>query len=172
MLWGMVLDRHPRLRAFLFPRWTPLYALRVAAVAVFSVLFFTFVLRPFVVAGKSMEPAFRDGSLHFLLKPRYLFSEPRRRDVVAVRLAGERVVLLKRVVALAGEEVAFRGGVLFVDGRPVKEPYVKGPCDWELPPRRVEPGNVYVVGDNRSMPLEQHDFGQVSKGRIVGAPLW
>ncbi|MGC8763867.1 MAG: signal peptidase I [Acidobacteriota bacterium] len=168
----MVLDRHPRLRAFLFPRWTPLYAIRVAAVALFSLLFFTFVLRPFVVRGASMEPTYRDGSFHFLLRPRYLLSEPRRGDVVALRLAGERVVLLKRVVAFPGEEVAFRGGVLLVDGVPLEEPYVQGPCDWELPPRRVEAGNLYVVGDNRSMPMEQHDFGQVSRSRILGAPLW
>jgi len=168
----MALERYPCLRAFLFPRWTPLYLLRVAAVAVFSLLFFTFVLRPFVVRGSSMEPTYPDGSFHFLLRPRYLLSEPRRGEVVAVRLAGERVILLKRVVALEGEEVAFREGVLYVNGRPLTEPYVKGPCDWELPPRRVVPGHLYVVGDNRSMPLEQHDFGQVSRGRILGAPLW
>ncbi len=162
----------PRLRAFLFPRWTPLYALRVVAVAVLSLLFFTFVLRPLVVSGASMEPTFRDGSFHLLWRPAYLFSAPRRGDVVAVRLAGERVVLLKRVVALAGEEVAFRGGRLYVNGLPLEEPYVKGPCDWELPPRRVEEGHLYVVGDNRSMPMERHDFGQVSRRRILGAVLW
>lgn len=162
----------PRLRAFLFPRWTTGYVLRLLAVALFSTGVFTFVLRPFVVRGESMEPTFHDGSLHFLWRPRYLFSEPRRMDVVAVRLAGEKVVLLKRVVALPGEEVSFREGVLYVDGRPLEEPYVMGPCDWDLPPRRVEAGKVYVVGDNRSMPMEQHDFGQVLRRRILGAPLW
>jgi hypothetical protein len=29
-----------------------------------------------------------------------------------------------------------------------------------------------VVGDNRSMPIEGHHFGQTSKSRIVGVPLW
>jgi hypothetical protein len=29
-----------------------------------------------------------------------------------------------------------------------------------------------VVGDNRSMPIENHHFGQTSKNRIMGVPLW
>ncbi len=167
-----ILEGHPRLRAFLFPPINAAFLIRAAAVAFFSALFFGFVLRPFVVRGESMDPSYRDGTFHFLVKSSYLFSEPERGDVVAVRLAGERVLLLKRVVALGGQEVSFRGGTLIVDGIAQEEPYVKGPCDWELPPRRVEAGKVYVVGDNRSMPLEQHDFGQVSVHRVVGRPLW
>jgi signal peptidase I len=165
-------DGHPRLRAFLFPEWTLAFAIRVTAVALFSALFFGFILRPFVIRGESMDPTYRDGAFNFLVKPWYLFASPERGDVVAVRLAGERVLLLKRIVALAGEEVSFRGGALFVNGVARQEPYVRGPCDWVLPPRRVEAGRVYVVGDNRSVPMEQHDFGQVSVHRIAGRPLW
>jgi hypothetical protein len=29
-----------------------------------------------------------------------------------------------------------------------------------------------VVGDNRSMPIENHLFGNASLKRIVGVPLW
>jgi hypothetical protein len=29
-----------------------------------------------------------------------------------------------------------------------------------------------VVGDNRSMPIENHYFGQASKARVMGGPLW
>ncbi len=78
------------------------------------------------------------------------------------------MVYLKRVVAFPGETVEFKDGVLFVNGQPLQEPYVNGPCNWNLPPREVEPGQVYLVGDNRSMPMEQHDFGQTSERRIVG----
>jgi hypothetical protein len=31
---------------------------------------------------------------------------------------------------------------------------------------------VYLIGDNRSMPMEQHQFGQTPLNRIVGSPLW
>jgi signal peptidase I len=81
-------------------------------------------------------------------------------------------MLLKRVVAREGEQVEFLNGKLFVDDQEVKEPYVRFPCNWNLPPRRIEKDCVYVVGDNRNMPIETHHFGQASKTRIIGVPLW
>jgi len=81
-------------------------------------------------------------------------------------------MLLKRVVAVEGEEVEFRDGKLFVDGKQMDEPYVRNSCGWNLSPRRVEKGHVYVVGDNRSMALENHAFGQAVIHRIIGAALW
>jgi signal peptidase I len=161
-----------RLRQFLFPSITPAFLIRVVFVAVCAYIFFGFVCTPFVIRGRSMVPTYRDGAFDFLWKPRFLFSGPERGDVVAISLAGDNVVYLKRVVALGGDTVSFKEGVLYVDGKAVDEPYVRGPCHWNLPPRKVEPGRVYVVGDNRSMPMEQHDFGQVSVRRIVGSPVW
>ena len=81
-------------------------------------------------------------------------------------------MLLKRVVALEGEQVEFRHGKLLVEGKAIDEPYVRYPSDWNLSQRRVEKDCVYVVGDNRSMSVENHYFGQVSVERIMGAPLW
>jgi signal peptidase I len=89
-----------------------------------------------------------------------------------VRLAGEKVVLLKRVVALEGESVSFRNGKLIVDGEELEEPYISYSYDWNLEPRPVEKDTVYVVGDNRRVPMEAHHFGQTSVKRIVGRPLW
>jgi signal peptidase I len=119
-----------------------------------------------------MEPTYHNGSVNFLWKFRYLFSDPKRQDVVAVRFAGNRVMLLKRVIALENETVEFRNGKLFVDEKEIEEPYVHYPCNWNLPPRQVERNYVYVVGDNRNMPIEDHHFGQASMKRILGAPLW
>jgi signal peptidase I len=81
-------------------------------------------------------------------------------------------MLLKRIVALEGERIEFRDGKLLIDGKEMEEPYVRYPFQWNLPPRQVEKGNVYVVGDNRKMPMETHLFGQTSIERIMGVPLW
>jgi len=149
-----------------------MFLIRVFLVSLFAYLFFDYLCIPFTIQGISMEPTYRDGRVNFCWRLRYLFSEPKRRDVVAVRFAGSRVMLLKRVVAGEGEQVEFRGGRLFVDGNEIAEPYVRLPCNWNLPSRRVEQNCVYVVGDNRSMPIENHHFGQTSKIRIMGGPLW
>jgi signal peptidase I len=161
-----------RLRQFFFPSITPRFLLRVAGVALAAYLAFTYVLIPIHIQGSSMEPTYHNGSINCCWTLSALFSKPQRHDVVTVRFAGHRVMLLKRVVALEGERIEFRYGKLLVDGNTIEEPYVKYPCNWNLPPRQVEQDSVYVVGDNRSMPIEDHHFGQTSIKRIVGVPLW
>ena len=164
--------KHNGIRRFLFPSFNRNYIIRLLLVAVSAYLLFAHAFIPFKIRGRSMEPTYMDGGLNFCQRLKYLFSEPMRYDVVAVRFAGKKVMLLKRVVALAGETVEFRQGKLFIDGNEIREDYIQYPCNWDLPPRRVENGRVYVVGDNRDIAIERHDFGQTSISRIMGTPLW
>jgi signal peptidase I len=161
-----------RIRQFFFPSLTPRFLIRVFFVALFASLFFGYVCIPIRIQGASMEPTYRNGGFNFCWKLHDLFSRTKRHDVVAVRFAGNRVMLLKRVVALEGEQVEFRDGRLFINGQALDEPYVVYPCNWNLPPRHVEKDSVYVIGDNRSMPIENHYFGQTSVKRLIGVPLW
>lgn len=160
------------LKNFFCPDITGRYLLRVAVVALTAFIVFKYVLIPFRIQGESMAPAYVTGSFNFCFTLRYVFSGPKPPDVVTVRMAGQSVMLLKRVVATGGQTVEFREGRLFVDGKIVDEPYVSGKSDWNLAPVMVKPGNVYVVGDNRSMPAGRHTFGQTPVNRIAGAPLW
>ena len=160
------------LRRFLLPDLNGRFVLRLLLVTVIAVGVFTQVLVPLRIEGRSMEPTYGDGGFNFCWRGRYLFSEPERGDVVVIRFAGRRVMLLKRIVALAGDTVEFRNGVLFVNGNTVEEPYVRTPSGWNLAPRRVGPGKVYVVGDNRAVPMDRHHFGQVEQERIVGGVVW
>ncbi|MBE9536016.1 MAG: signal peptidase I [Proteobacteria bacterium] len=157
---------------FIFPPMGRLYILRVAAVALCAWLFFSYVLVPIQIRGGSMEPAYSSGGWNFIWRLSYLFSDPERGDVVGVRFAGGKVMLLKRVVALEGEEVEFRKGSLFINGLEIDEAYLKYRGNWQLPPRRVKRGNVYVIGDNRGVPMRNHTFGQTPIKRILGAPLF
>lgn len=159
------------LRNFLFPRLNRRFFIRLTLVAAVTWFACTRVLVPMRIHGISMEPTYHDGDFGICWRLRYLFHPPQRGDIVAVRFAGPSAVLLKRVVALAGDEVAFRGGTLYVNGIAQDEPYTAKPCDWELPPRRVESGKVYVVGDNRSLPIEDHVFGQTETKRVIGTIL-
>lgn len=118
-----------------------------------------------------MEPTYHDGSFAFCWRLKYLFSSPEHFDVVTVRFSGRKVMLLKRVVAVEGETVEFRGGGLYVNGEFVEEPYVKNRAGWDLSPRNVAPGHVYVVGDNRGTKMDAHRFGEVKNIRIVGGVL-
>ena len=161
-----------KVHQFFFPSLTPKFLTRVLVVALLAYLFFGHICTPLLIKGYSMEPAYQNGSVNFCWRWHYLFSKPQRHEVVAVRFAGTKVMLLKRVIALEGERVEFRHGKLFVDEKEIDEPYLRYPCNWNLPPRQVEKDCVYVVGDNRNMPIENHLFGQASMKRIVGVPLW
>lgn len=143
----------------------------MALVAVVSYLIFGYLLIPLRIQGQSMEPTYQDGRFAFCWRPMYIFSSPKRFDIVTVRYAGRRVMLLKRIIGLPGETVAFRRGDLYINGQQVAEPYVKYHSPWNLKPRRVAPGNVYIVGDNRGTSMKRHRFGQVSIHRIVGGVI-
>lgn len=159
-------------KKFLLPDMNRRFAIRLVIVAVGAYLFFGNVMRPSWVAGKSMEPTYLEGDITFCSRLRYSHRELRRGDVVTIRLAGARIMYLKRIVGLPGDTVEFRDGTLFVNGEKQVEPWVRLPCDWNREPEKVEPGFLFVVGDNRSMPIQQHQFGKVLAKRVYGGPLW
>lgn len=162
----------PDLRAFLLPKFNKGFFIRAALVAALAFILFKFFLIPFRIQGHSMAPTYSDGGMNFCNTLRYTFSPPERYDIVIIRLAGRSVMLLKRVVAVAGETVAFKNGELYINGRKTEEPYITYADDWTLPPRTVKPDHYYVVGDNRRVSMQTHHFGQTPANRIIGAPLW
>ncbi len=159
-------------RAFVFPRVTKKFIARVLIVAAVAYMFFGHLCLPLRMDGCSMEPTYHDGGVAFCWRLSYAFSQPDRHDVVVIRMAGPSVMLLKRVVAFEGETVEFREGRLLVNGEVLAEPYVQGPCDWNLESVQVRQGNVYVVGDNRAVSSDVHMFGQTALNRVMGAPIW
>jgi signal peptidase I len=164
--------RRGALSRFFFPAVNRWFLLRLSLVAALTALFFGFLCVPARIEGHSMEPTYRNGGFAFCWRPRFWIHPPKPGRVVMVRIAGRRLMYLKRVVATSNDTVEFRKGELWVNGVRRQEPYALGPCDWELPPRLVPTGHLYVIGDNRTMPIEEHTFGSVPRGRIEGGPAW
>jgi|GEM_PF-562313 signal peptidase I len=160
------------LRDFFLPSLRASYLLRLLCVAMLSVGFFGHVCRPAWTNGESMLPSIQNHQFLFFWLPAYWFSSPKAGDIVVIKVAGSKVFLLKRVLATAGQRVAFKQGRLFVDGKAESAYWASlSPSDWNLPERRVASNHVFVVGDNRSMPQSQHQFGEVEIRRIVGKPI-
>ncbi len=176
--WGKIASFHRSddttgaggVRSFFLPRLSIGFFIRMGVLALLAFLVFGFILIPCVIDGESMMPTFANKGFTFCWRGRYLFDDPKRGDVVIVRFT-DKVFFLKRVVGLPGDTVEFRNGILFVNDEPLYEPYVRYASTWNLKPRTIEPGHFYVVGDNRSQPIEQHKFGQVQQNRILGSPL-
>ncbi|MFA7230753.1 MAG: signal peptidase I [Victivallaceae bacterium] len=156
---------------FVFPQLNRYFFMRLAITIAVCYLVFGFILIPCFIKGGSMEPTYKSIGFDFCWRGKYLFSPPKRGDVIIVKYT-DKVLLLKRIVAFEGETVEFRNGYLYINGLQYDEPYLYYPCLWELPPRKVKKNHVYAIGDNRSMSINQHVFGQFDKKRIYGAPIW
>jgi signal peptidase I len=136
-----------------------------------------FVAEPFKIPSQSMEPTLVPGDQTLVDKLFYDKSAPHRGDLVAFHAPRTGEVLLKRVVALAGDTVGLEDGVLVVDGRQVREPYAdpKAIDSVYFGPVRVAAGQMFVMGDNRANSEDSRNFGSVPTTRIIGravARVW
>jgi signal peptidase I len=149
------------------PRFT---LVRIVVLVVTCFVVAKFILLPIRVEGGSMLPTYHNG-VNFVNRLAYVSRDPQRGDVVALRLAGHSIMFMKRIVGMPGETVAFHRGHVYINGKLLPEPYVKLECDWERPAVTLEADQYFVVGDNRSMALEDHTMGEPHRNRIVGKIL-
>jgi signal peptidase I len=148
--------------------------LRILVLVALCAVTFQFILWPIQVDGISMEPTYHDRRICCVNRLAYWRQEPRRGDVVGIRFSDPgfffkpNAMYMKRIIGLPGESVSFHAGHAYIDGQLLDEPYVKNPCDWEHAPILCGPDQYYVVGDNRSMPFENHKQGRAERIRIMG----
>ncbi len=161
----------PSIKNFFLPSLNRSLLRRILITGLSCYLIFTYLLIPMRIQGRSMEPTYKDGSFAFCWRPKYLYAEVKRSDIVTVRLSGKNTMFLKRVIGLSGDTIEFKNGMLIRNGTEVQEPYVKYRNPWNLKPRTVEAGHVYVVGDNRGTSMSRHRFGHVNQNRIMGGVI-
>jgi signal peptidase I len=118
------------------------------------------------VPTDSMTPTVQAGD-HLLLD---------KRDRSAA--VGEVVVLddpqgggpiVKRVVAVGGDEIGIEDGILVRNGRPVVEPYSDTFLDGVYyGPYVIPQGQLWVLGDNRYDSIDSRDFGPIDASTVLG----
>jgi signal peptidase I len=171
--------------------------------AVFILLVFLIVrgvVQNFKIEGQSMEPNLHSGQyilvnklvyFHFDMNAPlrllpgnadlparvvYPFTMPNRGDVVVFEYPKDfSKDYIKRVIALPGETVEIRDGIVFVDGTQVEELYLQGATTSCRPedscargPVTVQPGTVFVMGDNRSNSSDSREWNELPLDRIIG----
>ena len=157
-------------------RFQGLYDWMQSIVMVFLVVIFllTFVGRTMGVQGHSMMPTLHEGDRMIV---RSIFYTPERGDVVVLSRHDfeDGAALVKRVIALAGDvvDVNTQTGLVYLNGRPLTEPYTNGPvleAGDMVYPFTVPPGHVFVIGDNRnhSSDSRHSSLGPVDEREIVG----
>lgn len=129
------------------------------------------VFLPIRVQGDSMLPLYKTGDYGFMNTLSYRWGHPERFDIVGIRMAGKRVMYLKRIIGLPGETVQIHDGIVRVDGGVLPEAYLQGRGHWDLKEQLLSGDEYFVVGDNRGVPMHLHTFGKVKRHRIIGR-MW
>jgi signal peptidase I len=169
----------PRTRRRVLAGWA--ICLALALLLAFGIR--TFAFQAFSIPTTSMVPTLAVGDRILVQKAFFNWHQLREGDIVVFTHpprdhcpgpAGTDLV--KRVIALPGQTIYSAGGILYVDGRRLREPY--------LPPRdplgpaisgatRHDPfhlprGEFYVMGDNRAISCDSRFWGPVKGSSIIG----
>jgi signal peptidase I len=150
----------------------------------------TLVFQPFSIPSASMEPTVDVGDRILVQKAFFNWHDVHQGDIVVFRhppadtdcSGPQGTDLVKRVIALPGQNIYSSGNDIYVNGRLLPENYLPkvdslGPA---IPgasasdPYRVPAGEFYVLGDNREISCDSRYWGPVKGSTMVGKAvlLW
>jgi signal peptidase I len=129
----------------------------------------TYVIQPYRIEMTSMVSTLHPNDLVLVDKISYKLHPPRRGDVVIlIPPTDKKSKYIKRVIGLPGETVAIKNDKVYINGKPLNEPYMHSPMVQDYPETKIPEGYVFVMGDNRSVSLDSRYFGPVPIKNIVG----
>jgi signal peptidase I len=151
------------------------FLLDVIETLVLSVLLFTIinaVSARIRVDGFSMEPTLHSGEFVIVNKLAYKLGQPRLGDVIVFHYPRDpEQEYIKRVIGLPGDTVRIFDGKVFVNDRPLEEPYIASPPVYtsEL---TVPEDSLFVLGDNRNNSSDSHSWGPVPMEYVIGKAVF
>src|SRR5918992_819086 len=169
----------------------------VALAVLLAVVFKTFLVAAFYIPSGSMEPTLNISDRVLVEKVSYRFGDIEHGDVVVFvheepgsavpgpsnpiagffSSLGQAIGVvppsdrdfIKRVVGLPGDTINCRNGGLYRNGERVPEPYLNpGTETQSCTQTTVGPGELYVMGDNRSNSQDSRVFGPIKRSDVVG----
>ena len=148
------------------------------------ILIFTFALKLVTVHGPSMMETLHDQDKLVITQ---MFNNPKQGDIIVIQVPNPQyeTPIIKRVIATEGQtiEFDFDNWIVKVDGMMLDEPYVNyemgramksESISRENPVVVVEPGKIFVMGDNRNNSSDSRDssIGQIDVRNVVGRVLF
>jgi signal peptidase I len=147
----------------------PVWTLARVSLLIFSVfLIFKFVLTPVRVTGNSMEPTCYDGQVSVLNVLAFVWHSPKRGDIVGFHSDDGRQIIIKRIIGLPGERIAFHSGVVYINGKSIPEPYLVSQGAWEWPEETLGKNVYFVTGDNRVISQQFRVESTKIMGKLYG----
>lgn len=132
----------------------------------------SYTVQDYVVRQSSMEPNFHEGQRVLVNKVVYKLHAPGRGDVIILHPPQssnpQAFPFIKRIVALPGESVEIKNGVVRVNGVKLDEPYIKEPLAYTYSLQKVPENEYFVLGDNRNNSDDSHRGWTVPRQNIIG----
>jgi signal peptidase I len=124
----------------------------------------TWIIQGYQVYGCCMEPNFCTGE-RLLGSKLALMTGVHRGDVVVFRPPHKpQTAFIKRVVGLPGD-------LVYINHRPLTEPYLQRTWQDNRPPERIAADRVFVLGDNRDNSNDSRAWGELPIANIQ-AKAW
>lgn len=155
--------------------WGMARSLLIALIVALGIRFF--VGSATTVQGESMVPTLQSGDMLIVSKlPAYTDSFARGDIVVLDAPSEEGKFYIKRVIGLPGETVRIEDGIIYIDGKELKEFYsLNGTTvSYATSEWQIGENEYFVMGDNRGKGKSNDSrlFGPISGGRIEGVAIF
>ncbi len=155
------------------PWWLTFLLETLQTIALVVVLYFLIdsVVARVRVENISMEPTLMPGEFILVNKLSGRLNDISRGDIIVFHFPGDiKEDYIKRVIGLPGDTIEVRGNMVYVNGSPIREPYIAAePAyngTWVVPSE-----NLFVLGDNRNQSSDSHSWGFVPWANIVGKAM-
>lgn len=152
--------------------------IKTIVISVVIALVITTFIRPTLVKGHSMYPTLEPNNYLIINKIPYMMHSPEKGDIVVFKSSlktfdGKEKDLIKRVIAVEGDELVVKDGKTYLNGEEIKEDYINEDYTTGDVDIKVPEGEVFVMGDNRGNSLDSRDerVGTVDVDTIRGKVL-
>ena len=145
--------------------------------ALLAVLIMLFVGQSLQITGDSMYPTLKNGERIIVEKVSYKSRQPARGEIIVFRsLQNDRIFLIKRVIAVAGDQVGVLDGVLTINGKQYFDRRYSTQFEGlealgrlkNYTDQPITQGYLAVMGDNRDESYDSRMFGLVPLEKVVG----
>lgn len=155
----------------------------ILAVAIACVVIFCFIVTPMSVQGESMAPTLADGEMIFVDKTH---RSPKANDVIVYKKESDNLVVIKRVVGVAGDSFIIKAEDLnqstisFALYKLNKNNHQELVCPLNAEQYTflqdlngsniftVSENTVFCVGDNYEVSVDSRIYGFVNTSSIIG----
>lgn len=140
---------------------------------IFAFLITQFVIVNAVIPSSSMENTIMTGDRLIANRLAYVFSEPKRFDIVVFKYPDdEKVLFVKRIIGMPGDKVDIVDGKVYLNDskEPVDDSFIKEPMVGSYGSYVVPEGSYFMLGDNRNCSKDSRFWNNtyVEKEKIAG----